>query len=217
VTKLETAAPEPSATAAANTTATTVKKASLTAVIVIAASIGGAAIIWTVIRKWKFKPSSQFEDRMQPIDWQPTGADGAADVGIPGNARRHSAASSFRSGGHGDVGGVGAGGAPQMGYAGSGDYGHGAYGAAAPSLGPLPDHDFTAGAQRNNLAPVGGYADLNRGPSPGPQMADMSQGPMYHPQYEQYAMGGQVPLHHQPGFGAAPNDAYDYNGNAVRY
>lgn len=155
---------------------------------------------------------------------------GGDEGGIPGNARRHSGASSFRSGGgtHTDgamseAGGPSAVAAPHMGYGATNDYGHGAY---APSLGPLPDHDFTAppnGAARG-LAPVGGYADLNRGPSPGPQMADLSQGPMYHPQYDQYAMGGppqaaQVPLHHQAAYGAPvpPPDAYDYNGNGVRY
>jgi len=41
--------------------------------------------------------------------------------------------------------------------------------ASAPSLiSDLPNHDFTAGSGRGGLAPVGGYADMRRGPSPTP-------------------------------------------------
>ncbi|TFY52482.1 hypothetical protein EVG20_g10531, partial [Dentipellis fragilis] len=68
----------------------------LTIIIVLASCIGGSAIIWTVIRKWKFRPSSQFEDRMQPIDWQPTDH----DSGLPTHRRGPSNASSFHSSGH---------------------------------------------------------------------------------------------------------------------
>ena len=143
----------------------------MTVVIVIAASVGAAVIVWTIIRKWKFRPSSDFEGRMQPIDWQPGGAD--EDSGLPGQ-RSLSRASSFHSGsasGHVD---------DQMrGY--------------APPLNPIPDHDFTAGPA--HLAPVGGYADLARGLSVQPMMQE-SFGPapsMNRPvQYDQYG----VPLHH---------------------
>jgi hypothetical protein len=65
------------------------------------------------------------------------------------------------------------------GYGSTSDYGHG---------NPLPDHDFTAPSA--NLAPVGGYADLARGPSPGPQMQEM-------------------PGHGPAGYG---QDAYDNGG-----
>lgn len=98
---------------------------------------------------------------MQPIDWQPT--DDARD-GVPG-LHRTGSGSSHHSSSHG-----------HSGYGGRSDHGHG--------LQPVPDHDFTAGP--TTLAPVGGYADLARGPSPQPQM-------------QQYG----VPLHHQ--------GAYDYN------
>jgi hypothetical protein len=125
---------------------------------------------------------------MQPIDWQPT-APGDDDGGLPVH-RRASVASSFQSAGHehnlaGQ--GVAFGG-------GSMDYNHG-----APTLGPLPDHDFTAGTN-SNLAPVGGYADLARGPSPQPQMQ------------EAYPFGSMGYAGH------GSQDAYDYNGGAgVRY
>lgn len=133
----------------------------LIVLIVIATSVGGSIIIWTIIRKWKFGKSSSFDDRMQPIDWQPSNDDD--NNGIPGLNRRNSTASSFHSGsGHAGIG--------------------------ATALNPIPDHDFTAGPA--NLAPVGGYADLARGPSPQPMMQELARGPTY--QSDQYG----VPLHH---------------------
>jgi len=65
------------------------------------------------------------------------------------------------------------------GYESTPDYGHG-----NPALPPLPNHDFTAPSA--NLAPVGGYADLARGPSPGPQMQEVSG----HGQYDAYDYNG---------------------------
>jgi hypothetical protein len=155
-----------------------IQRTTTTVLIVIASSVVGTAIIWTVIRKWKFGKSDSFDERMQPIDWQPTSEE---DSGLPIH-RRLSNASSFHSGGHGMEDNM----AGQGGYGATSDYGHGNAG-----LGPLPDHDFTASAA--NLAPVGGYADLARGPSPGPQMQEVIN---------------------QGHYGA--QDAYDYNGG-VRY
>lgn len=171
----------------------------MTVLIAVAASVAAAVVGWTIIRKWKLKPSSSFDDRMQPIDWQPTTAD---DNVIPAH-RRAGSGGSFHSGSghHGDAG-VGA-------YGAGSDHGHG----AAPALAPLPDHDFTAGPSA--LAPVGGYADLTRGPSPQPQMQEaLVRGPsLTRGNYDAY---GGVPLHHQGAY-----DAYDYNNynnsGAVRY
>lgn len=132
-------------------------------IIVIAASIGFIVLAWTLFRKWKLRPSSNFDDRMQPIDWQPTGPE---ETGLPAHRRANSAAShgSFHSSAHGHGG-----------------------------LDTLPEHDFTAGPSA--LAPVGGYADLQRGPSPQPSMAQ---------------------LHRGPSGARADYSAYDYNGG-VRY
>lgn len=195
VTSTVTMPPSSNTSAAAATGASSsshITRTTLTVIIAIAASVAAIAIGWTVIRKWKLKPSSSFDDRMQPIDWQPTTAD---DSGLP-NHRRAGSGGSFHSGsGHGDAG---------IGAYGS-DHGHGAAGALAP----IPDHDFTAGI--STLAPVGGYADLTRGPSPGPQMQEaLTRGPsLTRPNYDAYG----VPLHHQGGY-----DAYDYNNTgAVRY
>jgi len=159
----------------------------ITILIAIAASVGGIVIVWTIIRKWKLSKSDSFEDRMQPIDWQPTTGAG----GLPVH-RRASAASSFHSGaGHDpNIAAYGVG----DGY-GSADHNHGAAG-----LGPLPDHDFTAGTANQHFAPVGGYADLARGTGPEPQMQEAyGHGPA--------AYGGY-----------ATHDAYDYPGGAgARY
>jgi hypothetical protein len=154
----------------------------LTVLIAVAASVGGVAILWTVFRKWKLGRSSKFDERLQPIDWQPK----AEDDGLPGVHRSTSRASSFHSAGHSGNN-----------YS---DHGHGANG-----LQPIPDHDFTAGA---SLAPVGGYADLARGPSPQPQMHEqLARGPSFNRGYDT-----GVPLHHQTGYGTN-----DYNGGAARY
>jgi len=94
------------------------------------------------------------------VNWQPT----SDDPGFGIHRRRTSDTSSFHSG-------INAG-TSDMGH-GSSDHGHSsAYGAA--DLPPLPTHDFTAG-----LAPVGGYADLARGPSAQPQMQEtyLTRGP----------------------------------------
>jgi len=141
--------------------------------------VGGLAILWTVFRKWKLSSSKKFDQRLNPIDWQPT--TGEDDV-IPTHRRVPSAtSSSFHSGsGHGNTAGRG--------------------------FAPM-EHDFTA-VPSNNSAPIGGYADLARGPSP--TMQELARGPSFNRGYD---IG--VPLHHQAGYGA--NDAYDYNGTGARY
>ncbi|KAI0673347.1 hypothetical protein C8Q78DRAFT_1076368 [Trametes maxima] len=153
-----------------------ITRTTIIVIAVIASTLGSIALAWTVFRKWKLRPSSSFDDRMQPIDWQPTAPE---DGIVPSHRRAGSNAShgSFQSSGHGH---------------------------AAPNLQPLPEHDFTAGPA--TLAPVGGYADLQRGPSPQPSMSELSRGPsMTRPGYD-YG----VPAHHQ-GMGG-----YDYN-NGMRY
>ncbi|KXN83864.1 hypothetical protein AN958_00944 [Leucoagaricus sp. SymC.cos] len=119
------------------------KSTTLMVLIVIASSIGGIAILWTIFRKWKLGRSSKFDERLQPIDWQQPTED-SRDAGIiPAHRRAPSNASSFHSASaHGHANGR-----------------HSPNGGA--TLQPIPDHDFTAGA-----APIGGYADLARGPSP---------------------------------------------------
>lgn len=128
---------------------------------------------------------------MAPIDWQPNNN---IDDEVPGLRRNGSTAShgSFHSAGHSEENAAGRG-VKHAGYGSSG----------VTSLQPIPDHDFTAGP--TTLAPVGGYADLARGPSPQPQMAELARGPSVNRGYDSYG----VPLHHQ--------GAYDYNGSSARY
>lgn len=148
--------------------------------IIIASSIGGIAILWTIFRKWKLGRSSKFDERLQPIDWQPT--DDRNDGIIPAHRRAPSNASSFHSASaHGHNGRVNSNG-------------------GTSNLQPIPDHDFTAG-----VAPIGGYADLARGPSP--PMGEVNRGAALGRGYE-YDNG--VPLHHQAG---GAYGAYDYQGS----
>lgn len=133
----------------------------LTVIIVVAASIAGVAIIWTVFRKWKLGHSSKFDQRLQPIDWQPTHSE-------DGDFRsRRNSGMSFNSG-----------------YGATSERGH-------AGLQPVQEHDFTAGP--SHMAPVGGYADLARGPSPQPYMQENMRN------VGTYNNG--VPLHHQGGYG----------------
>jgi hypothetical protein len=164
------------------------KSTIITIIIVVAASIGGIAILWTVFRKWKLGASKKFDSRMGPIDWQPSNDDDNGIVPAHRLARTNSYASSVHSSSHG----------------------HGAGGYRDPLA-----HDFTAAP--SHLAPVGGYADLTRGPSPQPQMQEtLSRGPSLTTPNRSYgAAHSGVPLHHQAGYGGA--DAYDYNGDAVRF
>ncbi len=168
----------------------------LTVIIAIAASIGFVIVLWTIFRKWKLARSEKFDRRLNPIDWQPTNeSDGPS---VPGSHRRGTSdTSSFHSG------------ANHAGY-GSPNGSDSGHGGAAPQLQPIPDHDFTAPAYNNGY---GDYADLNRGATPQPPMAELARGPsVTRPAYD---VG--VPIHHQTGYGAT--DAYDYNaGNpAGRY
>ena len=152
------------------------KSTTLTVLIIVGSSVAAAAILWTVFRKWKLSRSTKFDERLNPIDFQPTAHD---DGAIPGAHRRHSG-SSFHSGtGHG--------------------HGHGY---TSNAINPIPDHDFTAGPA--TLAPVGGYADLTRGPSPQPQMHQVN----YDIGNMKYDAG--VPLHHQTPY--VTHDAYDPSG-----
>ncbi len=142
-------------------------------------------IIWTIIRKWKFRPSAQFEDRLEPVDWQPA----EHESGLPTHRRMSSNASSFHSAGHDNM----------MGLSRSGS---GAGYDAGRNLSPIPDHDFTAGP----AVPVGGYADLARGPSPQPQMQEaLQRGPSINQGYENYQGGNVV------------HEAYDYDNAGPRY
>ncbi|KAF8528269.1 hypothetical protein JB92DRAFT_801553 [Gautieria morchelliformis] len=151
---LTTTTPAASATASpasASGSVTKLQRNTIIILVAIGASIGAAGIIWTIIRKWKFRPSSSFEDRMQPIDWQPTtepheDRDMTERLSRNGSTRSHG---SFTSGNN--------------------------HGSNHDNLTvDLPPHDFTPGAA--HLAPVGGYADLQRGPSPQP---DLHRGPSF--------------------------------------
>ena len=181
MTVVATGTPEEATSVPKPTGAAQVKSTTLMILIIIASSLGGIAILWTIFRKWKLGRSSKFDERLQPIDWQPTEADrDAAPISTP--RRALSNASSFHSSSAHANGGV--------------------QGRTSP-LQPIPDHDFTAGA-----VPVGGYADLARGPSP--PMGEVNRGHL--PMTGGYEYDSAAPLHYQAGPGAY--GAYDHNQGA---
>jgi hypothetical protein len=128
-------------------------KSVIIGLIVTGSVIVAGAAIWTIIRKWKFSPSRHFEDRLEPINWEPTQSSGlphdptaaALARGNSQNSRRPSMESSVNgknmtSVNHDSV-------------------------TMAPDFPPA--HDFTAGASNGGgLGP--NYVDMYRGPSPGP-------------------------------------------------
>jgi len=134
------------------------------AIVVVAACVGGAVVIWTVIRKWKFAPSDEFGDRLNPIDWRPSSGEKEKDSGALDAAgashRRNGSRGSNRSFVSADAHGS--------------NSGHNHNNSNGNMIPDLPSHDFTAGAAvgHGGLAPVGAYADLRRGPSPTPSMGE---------------------------------------------
>jgi len=135
--------------------------------IVTASCIAGAAAIWTIVRKWKFSPSRHFEDRLEPINWEPKGGSGIdhdPTAAALARAGSHSGTrpSSYMSGDdHGSVRNMS-------------NTQHEPI-SMAPDFPPA--HDFTAGP-----AGAGGYVDMHRGPSPAPNAA--YGGAAYGGQYE---------------------------------
>lgn len=127
-------------------------KSVIIGLIVTASCVVGGAAIWTVIRKWKFSPSRHFEDRLEPINWEPTQPSGLPhDPTVAALAR---GAGSHRNGSIGS----------------SDDQHNGGRNMTSVQEQPIsmapdfpPPHDFTAG---NGANP--GYVDMYRGPSPAP-------------------------------------------------
>lgn len=138
-----------------------------------AAGIFAAAAIWTIIRKWKFAASRKFENRLEPINWEPP----ATSSGLPMDERDPTAVAIARgnsvnsnrqrtSFGSSDASHLG-GGAPARSMTGASS--------VAPDFPPA--HDFTAGSA--NLPAGAGYADMHRGPSPAPTMNYGGYGQQY--------------------------------------
>jgi len=153
--------------------ASTFGKNTIIAIAVIAGCVGGAAAIWTLIRKWKLGPSAKFEDRMQPIEWSPDG-----EPGLPGGAREKGAALTAAAIGSGEK-------LHRSGSTGSA----GSFHSAGENLGrnvtgngnmfaEQEPHDFTAPAQTYHQYDYGnnvGYVDLHRNNSTGAPGADLSR------------------------------------------
>lgn len=160
-------------------------KPAIIGLIVTGSCIAAAAAIFTIIRKWKFSPSRHFEDRLEPINWEPTQSSGlphdptvaALARGTSQNGR--SARGSLSSDERGSVKNMSSANHDQV--------------SMAPDF--PPPHDFTAGPSQ--LGPAGGYVDMHRGPSPNP----------YAPRGVSPAPGQYGQQYETPN----PYDAYDYN------
>jgi len=130
-----------------------IARKTIVALIAITGSIGLAFLIWTGIRKWKFRPSRGFEDRMQdPINWQPSAVDYDERDPATRIAANHRSAGSHESFGSSDLpqnnsvqpmqynNGYGATGATGLNRSLSGRVTTNQHFSDVP---PLPPHDFT--------------------------------------------------------------------------
>ncbi|KAG9011603.1 hypothetical protein FRB94_000784 [Tulasnella sp. JGI-2019a] len=157
-----------------NTTSSSssIGKNTMIAIAVIAGSIGGAAAIWTLIRKWKLGPSSRFEERMQPIEWNPDGGSGGSGIekGIGGaDEKTYGAAAAGVVGANrlGRSGSTGSQGSSFRSGEGQQNLGRNVTGNANMNMfaehevGLPPPHDFTAGPSQ---VPYGAYDNYNAGP-----------------------------------------------------
>jgi hypothetical protein len=135
--------------------------------IIIIAAIGGGialiAIVWTVIRKWKFRPSDEFEDRLNPINWDPS-SNSLSDSGIM-TERPQPGGGLYRSNSRGSNRSFHSADAASQHH----QQQYQQYSDNNSLIPDLPNHDFTAGAPGGGQQRV--YADLYRGPSPGPNHA----------------------------------------------
>jgi len=187
--------------------------------VAIAGSIGLTFLIWTGIRKWKFRPSQEFEDRMRdPINWQPNA------VGHDHSDPAFRIAAHRRNGSDGSHGSFGS---SEMAHNNTQPNGYGATGVNRSlsgrsavnqqhpneALPPLPPHDFTAGANGSDAFEYYHGPELQHMPgmsSSPPQMVEngltrgdsftrpvsvRSENP-YDGLDEDYAQPPQLPPHH---------------------
>jgi len=175
--------------AASDPTASFLPKPVIIGLIVTGSCIAVGAAIWTIIRKWKFSPSRHFEDRLEPINWEPS----SSGVGHDPTAAAISRAASQNGQGAASQG---------RGSLGSNDERERgsvrnmtSVNNDAISMTPdfPPPHDFTAGPTLGaGYGQQAGYVDMHRGPSPAPP------GAAYGAHYET----------------PNPYDAYDYSNPA---
>jgi len=130
------------------------------AIAVIASCVGGAAAIWTLIRKWKLGPSNKFENRMQPIEWSADFAPGSGekDAAVLPTAAVAATAETHRRGSTGSHGSFHSNDAHSIGR---NVTGNNMFADQNPTALAPEAHDFTAGpAQTYDYQ--AGYVDLQR-------------------------------------------------------
>ncbi|KAF8330376.1 uncharacterized protein EI90DRAFT_1185082 [Cantharellus anzutake] len=156
----------PTMTAIGAAKSMTVAKRTVIVLVAIAGSIGVTFVIWTVIRKWKFRPSREFEDRLNGnIDWTPSAFDDPMAEKIAAH-RRNPSAGSHGSFGSSDLhnNGARATGQPDLKRSGSGRSNQ--IETNIPDLPPhdlLPHHDYAPGPIHSD-APGPVYNEMSRSP-----------------------------------------------------
>jgi hypothetical protein len=124
-----------------------ISKQTIIILVVVGSCIVGAGLIWTIVRKWKFRPSRDFEGRLAPIDWHPS----RPSNDMTERQRRGQSIGSQLSG------------VPSSDHA---SIRRNVFAPDAPSLAPdfPPAHDFTAGYARGpSPQPLGRGLSGNRG------------------------------------------------------
>jgi len=191
----------------------TVAKRTVIALIAIAGSIGLAFAIWTIIRKWKFRPSREFEDRLNGnIDWTPSGSfDDPMAEKIAAHRRNPSAGS------HGSFGSSELhnqpGGQTTLNRSGSGHSSH--VENNIPDLPPhdqLPPHDYIPGPE---AVPGPVYNEMSRSPPDASQLhgaggtglsrsVTMNNGEDPYGGYDDYDVHGVANVAPHHAFGSVP-------------
>lgn len=154
----QTAPPSQSSDVSQDQTASFLPHSVIIGLIVTGSCIAAGAAIWTIIRKWKFSPSRHFEDRLEPINWEPTQASGLAHDPTVAALER----ASSRNGGGTSRGSLGSN--DEHGQRNMTSINHDQI-SMTPDF--PPPHDFTAGAG-GAYGQGAGYVDMHRGPSPAP-------------------------------------------------
>ncbi|KAG8862965.1 hypothetical protein FRB96_000385 [Tulasnella sp. 330] len=231
---LTTTAALPTGTSSSSTagSANSFGKNTIIAIAVIAGSIGGAAAIWTLIRKWKLGPSSRFEERMQPIEWSPEGDGGMADKPIGGmDEKAYGAAAAGvagigatrlnRSGSNGSQGSRGSDGQQNLGRNVTGNANM--FNEQELGIGLPPPHDFTAGAAApgaygayDNYNAGPGYVDLQRNPSNGAALARQPSNPGAYGLARGPSNVGYAPNAYDA-YGQQPQQPYGYENDDAAY
>lgn len=183
----------------------TIAKRTVFVLIAIAGSIGLTFVVWTVIRKWKFRPSRGFEDRLNGnIDWTPSGTFDDPTAEKIAAHRRNPSVGSHGSFGSSELHNNGSQVRSQTALSRSGSGRSDHVENNIPDLPPhdqLPHHDHVPGPMYPDATPGPVYNEMSRSPP------DVSQ--------LQNAGGAGLPHNDTVNYGEDPYGGYDDYGEHV--